>query len=367
MSFIPRSLFIVTAAVIGFGNFAWADQSCFEAGKLVVKGVRLGDGSKNEEDLYEEAISKCPTMAEAYYNLGVLRFGKGEFSLAAEAFEQALSKREDLLFLVSKGTALLADNKPIDAKEEFERALNLDPASIRASVGLSIALDKHGSSDKAKDLLLKLSEKGERDELLLYNLAVIAFRLGDYSLAEKSYLDILAANPGHSKAAEGLGFLYLERREYERAKEYLTKAVTQSPDRSELHRALSTIYVGEGEWEKAELALRRVLNLKANDLDALIQLAKLNLRRGKPSEAEVEIRRALEVKADSAVALAVLGHALLDLERYADSERAFLRSIELDATDPVTFNNLAVLYQKQGESEKAAEAKKKAELLSTAQ
>ena len=67
-----------------------ADEPCDEAARLIKKGTELADGSVEEKESYEEAIALCPSIAEAYYNLGLLELKQGFKQEAEQHFKKSI-------------------------------------------------------------------------------------------------------------------------------------------------------------------------------------------------------------------------------------------------------------------------------------
>ena len=128
--------------------FAFAENDCVQASRLFREGVNLSDGSAKEEEYYRQAVSLCPTMAEAYYNLGVLFSRQGKRDEALKSYQQALAIGPKAEFHTALGNLKVAAQDFEGARKFYESALELNPVFGQALQGLSIVYDHLGLYEK---------------------------------------------------------------------------------------------------------------------------------------------------------------------------------------------------------------------------
>jgi tetratricopeptide (TPR) repeat protein len=100
------------------------DQAAAE--RLVEQGVRFHDGNRLEEaiELYQKATENDPGNFDAYYNLGVAAYERGDWEMAQRAYERALVvEPESLKARFNFAAALERGGYPVDAVIELERLL----------------------------------------------------------------------------------------------------------------------------------------------------------------------------------------------------------------------------------------------------
>ncbi|MBC8107719.1 MAG: tetratricopeptide repeat protein [Anaerolineae bacterium] len=159
----------------------------------------------------------------------------------------------------------------------------------------------------------------------------------------------------------------------------LERAIKLDPNSAELHRLLSRAYIAGGNGTKALEMLERATQLAPDDLRSQTSLARLYLQRGNAADAMDHLRVGLQTRqyADDEAAAAVADYFLAKslqqqgydraaLEQYEKLlERLTRRTLALrsdaeladwSARPQALFSDIARLYEKQGQYQKALEA-----------
>lgn len=155
------------------------------------------------------------------YSLGLTYLRLGKVSEASNVFDEmltALGSSADLHILI--GRAYQDGNRPELAADEFRKALQLDPKTVRAHAYLG-------------SILLRQP-----------NDAGLAEALGEFQ-AE------LAHNPTDYSSHLNLGIIYSKRSEFGLAAQELSKAVAIRPDSAEAHQALAEAFAKLGEQDRS--------------------------------------------------------------------------------------------------------------------
>lgn len=112
---------------------------------------------------------------------------------------------EDFLFHLYRGSELLQDNRVHEAKEELERALHLQPRDAKGQDLLAVVYFRLGLYSRAIQIYEQLRRHNEDDASLLLNLALCYLKTGQPALARRDLEQLLAQNPGHTRAWGYLG------------------------------------------------------------------------------------------------------------------------------------------------------------------
>lgn len=123
----------------------------------------------------------------------------GEPDVAAD------SSNEDFLFHLYRGSELLQDNRVHDAKEELERALQLQPRDTQGQDMLAVVYFRLGLYPRAISIFEQLRRKNPRDTALLLNLALCYLKTGQSPMARSALEQLLEINPMHARAWGYLG------------------------------------------------------------------------------------------------------------------------------------------------------------------
>ncbi len=236
--------------------------------------------------LWEEWLDGHPDSAEAHLRLGKYAREKGEETLAVEHLEQAFAARPDLpgvqvllgesltnLGRAGEAVEVLAREFPATArnpnrltllgharlqggdhggaKEDFERALAIDPASAHALYGLSTACSRLGETEaaarhqaefakrKAQSLARdRANAKARLDDMPAFLQAMggwyaSAGRIdaagGDAAAAERDWLRALDFAPAQRESLSGLADLYRRQGRQEDARALVERSGAARP------------------------------------------------------------------------------------------------------------------------------------------
>lgn len=114
----------------------------------------LGQGRFGESvRLWHELLRWSPADAQAWFNLAWLLQQLGQFHPALQAYSRAVTcgVTDPAEAHVNRGVILAEQlERPGEAREEFERALSLDPAHVPALVNLGNLHEQHGDRAAAR-------------------------------------------------------------------------------------------------------------------------------------------------------------------------------------------------------------------------
>jgi Flp pilus assembly protein TadD len=174
------------------------------------------------------AVRMDPRDAEAWYGLGRIRYTQQRFQEAADC---------------------------------FERALVLDPRSVKAENNLGLSYEGLNRTDDATSAYrnaIKWQQGSEHpSEQPLLNLGIVLLHQGKLPEAEQLLTQAAAIAPRDSNIREQLGHLYLQTNELQKAQSQFEQAIALSPKNPALHFLLGRVYRAEGEDEKAKAEFAR--------------------------------------------------------------------------------------------------------------
>lgn len=152
-----------------------------------------------------------------------------------------------------------------------------------------------------------------------------------------------------------LGFAYLERSNFERAKRAFVKALALDDDAPDALHGMALIYQQEGEVDLAEAHFRKALLEGGQFSVARNNYAAFLYRQRRYSEAceqlELTVRDTLYVNRQ--LAFENLGLCRLQLNEPETAERYFLRALQLDRNSGRALLELAFLREQQGDAGEA--------------
>jgi Flp pilus assembly protein TadD/uncharacterized protein (AIM24 family) len=178
--------------------------------------------------------------------------------LAASAVMQAVDSSrdvasEDFLFHLYRGSELLQDNRVLEAKEELEQALTLQPRDPKGQDLLAVVYFRIGLYPRAIQIYEQLKRDNPRDPSLKLNLALSYLKTGQPQAARAELEDVVRLHPSHKRAWGYLGLAY------ERLAD-LTKAVSafERAGHAQMARRVAERLAAKGEnGELREIGARK--------------------------------------------------------------------------------------------------------------
>lgn len=211
--------------------------------------ARLGQWTAAETS-QECALVLQPTFAAAHYQLGLARRELGDLRGALAAWDNAIRHQPDYpaVYEAARGVQQtylaqaaqrLAENQPLEALAEVEKALEITPedASCHALAGDAL------------------------------------HALGNLTIAVTAYERAVGVDASQTGAWWGLGCVRLKREEYASAAKCLRKAVELSPQAGQAWHNLGTVLHELGQADEARAAMGRALELLGPDPTVLGALA----------------------------------------------------------------------------------------------
>jgi predicted O-linked N-acetylglucosamine transferase (SPINDLY family) len=221
-------------------------------------------------DSYSRAVELDPKYAQAWNNLGEWHLVKGEAGEALIKFDEALRLEPKLLQALNNRVAALYElcrfreaedaandaiksypdepalqvnlanvlfhsGKARTAVKHYKRALELDPASPEAHLGLSTILGESKRLSETLDLMLhQIAVKGENAQRLA-SLALAYQAKGDWMAAEETCEKVLRLQPNNISALVTLSGCRSTRADHHGAIRLCEQALAVNPDMPSIH------------------------------------------------------------------------------------------------------------------------------------
>lgn len=291
---------------------------------------------------FQQALRLEPRLAEAHFDLGLVRQSQQQPAAAISEFRLALEYDPALLQAHCALGSSLAD--PAEAEGEFRKALAANPQLVCALDGMGQALVKQRRYDAALDYwrqALRIQPDAPDMELSLATATYKAAKarqadglpaldgagVGD---AIELLTNLLKSHPDMTAAHLTLGNIYAnERRDREAADEYqdvisrnaedtvalaaqvkalidtsaysealapAREYVRREPNDPSGHVMLGTVYQQLGDYARAEPELELGAARAPDDFEARYQLGLVLQRMGKPAQALPQLRKAVALK-----------------------------------------------------------------------
>ncbi len=343
-----------------------------EAARTYEVGLQALDRKEDRSAFtaFQRAVELDPTLAEAYYQLGVLYGKQSQWKPAIDALQTAIKLTPDFTDAhVRLGEAhLIGMASAKDATEPLERALQLQPDLSRARRLLGDAYLRQNRIDDAIHHLKQLLQ----DSKARYLLGLAYFQKEDFTQAIPHFEAVIKREGQHAKAHFNLGNCYLrtgkvaEGRAALRMFEKLTREEEQlaslqrlvhnDPQRLQPRYGLVELLMKRTEWEFATAELKACLAIAPHDAKASELLGYIYLQTEAYPEALEVYGSLVEAHPENAIYRNSLGIIYMMQKKPRQAIAQFETATRLDTTNPQLYRNLANAYRQVGEQVKAEQA-----------
>jgi tetratricopeptide (TPR) repeat protein len=194
------------------------------------------------------------------------------------------------------GQALAAAGKPEQARDEYTRALTIDPNYVSAMVSMSSYYNLHRNYDEAISCLnAALTIRPDSDQAH-YNLALAFSGQGKTAQAVAEYRAALKINPRHDKALVNLGATLAQQGDLTNAISLYQRALEIAPDNPYAHNALGGALESQGKLDDAVRQYSAALQIQPNLVEAHENLAVLLAGHGHFDDARSNFEAAIKLR-----------------------------------------------------------------------
>lgn len=308
---------------------------------------------------YKEALKNDPELWEAEMNLGVIWFNRKNPGQALVHFEraQALSPESWRPFFLAGEVHRLRDDLA-EAETSYRRALDLTPAGeeralIRAAL-VSVYLGKKDYAGAARQVMASRPHATDL-EASDRQLAALYLEMGQEGKA-LPYLERLAAAPSAGpELHETIGWMRVDREDYDRGIQSLEIALERQPDperREKLSLQIVKLHIRLEQFDEAAALLEKGLPGSVNP-ERYFLLGSLHLQAGRLEPAGKRLAQALHLDADCAQCYNKLAAIFLKQEDFGRAIPLLDRYRELQPEEAMTYFYLGVAYDRLGHYRKA--------------
>jgi tetratricopeptide (TPR) repeat protein len=249
---------------------------------------------------YERATTLDTKMSEAFLNLGILLTEKDPAAAVAP-----LHRAVDLLPAQSRPRFLLghAQERSGDipgAVESYEAALHLDPSDVETEIHLGnlyVGLKRYSDAETKFRAALEAQPKSPQALLGLAQ-ALDAQKKPEAAAAYRDYLAVAPDTPGAESRAV---HLLIEQKQYDAALSELDRADAGKPPSLDSLRSRADIQIAQKKWDDSIVTLRKAVTLAPNDAELHGGLGRVYMQKRDFTSAEKEIKAALQLDKNNLV------------------------------------------------------------------
>jgi Flp pilus assembly protein TadD len=283
-------------------------------------------------------------------------FNEGEFLNAFLSFQEAilLSPQEANLYS-NLGSCLAKLGYNNDAINAFEKALQLSPSHKTASLNLARLLTSQNLTKEAI-LFLTQTAKSSPDADIWKEIGFLQYSTGNLSDAISSYEQAASLEPQNPTIFYNLACLYEKNSDIEAAKNMLTKSIQLDADFFEGHYALGQLYEQSRMSTLAQESYLAAYQINPKHINLLKRLTRSFIISGEFQQARWSLNQLISLDPDSTDTKYFEAITLLNEGSNYRAIVAFEQLKPIIPNDATLWNNLAVAYNRVGDTEQAKTA-----------
>jgi tetratricopeptide (TPR) repeat protein/peroxiredoxin len=215
-------------------------------------------------EFFRQALQGDPSSAEALYGIGSVYLQQQKTKEAKESFDKAIQLQPNYPGTLPNawnnlGILAAREGNTDAAIVDFQRALEIDHAHPLALLNLGNAYRQKKDWGMAKNTLARAVELSPDEPEANYSLGMVYAQLNDTDRAYAYLTKAVALRPVYPEALNNLGILYLRTRRPEEAIRSFQESIRLAPAYDQSYLNLAKVYVIEGEREKARGVLLDLL------------------------------------------------------------------------------------------------------------
>jgi putative PEP-CTERM system TPR-repeat lipoprotein len=302
-----------------------------------------------------DTIEKKQPKSAVPYNLrGVVYFAKRDFAKARENFEKALEIQPDYISAASSlATIDIQEGKLQAARDRYDRLLAKNPKNEQLLLASSQLLMLSGASDDQVRSALDKAVAANPSSTPL-RLARISYdiRRGDGKAALGAAQAALTAIPRDPQITDLLATAQFMSGDTNQAAATMKQLVAMQPENPAARLRLAQLQAAMKEYPEALESARAALALKADYVPALGTIVKIYLTTGRPEAAIAEARKLQKDNPDKAIGHALEGEILAAQKKWPEAVVAYRAALKKESS-PVLAARLHMALGNEGKQREA--------------
>jgi tetratricopeptide (TPR) repeat protein len=250
---------------------------------------------KNSETLFRHALAVTADNALARNNLGVALFDRGNRDAAREQYNRAVQLDPAYSNSINNlGVLLFDEGKYEESAQKHLEALAVSPKSPSAHANLADALARLGRYEEAESHYAESVKRAPESTRSLCSLGDYWVARGNPNKALDAFEQALKMNPNCQEANFSLAEMLAKNGKVGEAILCYRKILRFNPNHANAHNNLANLLAGQGSMEEAFREYHRALAINPAHRNAHLNLANLFMKAGRNDEALPHLRRVLE-------------------------------------------------------------------------
>ncbi|GAB5495050.1 MAG: hypothetical protein Phyf2KO_01300 [Phycisphaerales bacterium] len=236
---------------------------------------------------------------------------------------------------------LMASGRLREALDEFERAVELDPRSVDARIGIGDVYKEEGDLPRAERWYGQAAQVGPDVFEAQYAHGLVLQLMQRFREAIRAYLRALQIDPRNFDANMNVALAFVQVGEPQQGLPYAVRAVRLNPESGPANYNLGVVYSSVGRHDDAITSYRRASEYMGTSPQILMGIADSESALGRYTDSARTMERLLATD-PSADAYHRLGSARFRNKEYEASLAAFRKALEYDENHTPALNGVSV-------------------------
>ena len=345
--------------------------------------LEKGEAEMAERE-FERAIELTPSYATARLNLAKIAQSRGQMRVAEHHYVAILDRFPDHFYaLVGMAEVARATGRSDDEITMLEKLEASDENALPHFVRLMDLYAQKGRPELGAPLLAELQRLYPDDSRAMITSAKLSLRMGQHEEAGNTLRNARSVTVDQPEILVDIAIVQLQVGDFDEARFTLEQALRESPGLIPAHSVLVKLDMRIGNWEGAHLRAATLRNSFPENPLGDILLGDISNALGQPEEALLAYEAALGKRADPTIAAKVffkkrqttnptaalrclegwaegrpddqlvrrlLALGYLDAGEFEMAREAHEWLVQHDTKDARVLNNLAMIYEREGDS-----------------
>ncbi len=291
----------------------------------------------------QKFIAEKPDVAYAHFQLAYAYTGLNRAAEAREEYQRCIDLDPKMSEAQLNLGILLLETDPAGAATPLRKAVELLPSQSRPRYLLGVALERSKDLTGAAEAFESAARLDPADMETQIRLGEVYLRLQRPVEAEKKFRQVLERQPKSALALRGLA-LCLDAENKPEALDAYRSYLGVEPQDSVARTRFVQLLVASKQFDEALAETQKSPNGQAMSLDALRLRADILIGQNKLEEAITVLKQAIALAPQDAQLHGGLGRVYLQKREFADAERELKAAIQLDKGNVVYWKDLTSTF-----------------------
>jgi tetratricopeptide (TPR) repeat protein len=302
----------------------------------------------------QAVVTAAPTNPVAHFNLGRAYLAGRQFEQARQQFERAIEIRPDYLrarYALAQLQLLRGEFEA--AQKTAEAMLATDKNDVAARLIQSASLLGLKKYEDARKLLTALQSALPNSPDVFFQLALVDMAETKYKDAETNFRRVYQLNPSNVRGLAGVAETFMVRNDADGALNVFQAEIAKAPARADLKLAAGNIALRAGRFDQAIALYQGAIpnidaKLTKDRSNAYVMIGEAYRRKGDLANAIDAFKKAREATPDNTAALDNLAVVLDAASRWDEARSVYEAARKLQPNNVISLNNEAFLIAEHG-------------------